>query len=72
MPSLKKIAKRSVLNTTIRADILESFKQYCLERDYQMNTIIEMCMEAFVREEFVLKISKGNKLEVDLKEDNEG
>ena len=63
--------KRAMLNTTINESVLNEFKAYCKELGYPMNMIIESFMGQFVDGEFVLKIGKANKLNVDLSnEDN--
>ena len=72
MSSMKTDAKlkpKSTLNTTVKTDTFEKFKAYCKELGYPMNMIFEAFMEQFSEGEFVLKIAKGNKLEVDLVEE---
>lgn len=61
--------KRAMLNTTINEVVLEDFKAYCKELGYPMNMLLESFMRQFVDGEFVLKIGKSNKLNVDLVED---
>ena len=40
-----KLKDRSVLNTTIRTDILKAFKEYCKENGYPLNLILDSFME---------------------------
>lgn len=61
--------KRAMLNTTINEEVLNNFKAYCKELGFPMNMILESFMVQFVDGEFVLKIGKSNKLNVDLVED---
>lgn len=61
--------KRAMLNTTINEEVLNDFKAYCKELGFPMNMILESFMVQFASGEFVLKIGKGNKLNVDLTED---
>lgn len=61
---------RAMLNTTINTEILDSFKAHCKELGYPMNMLLESFMQQFVNGEFVLKIGKANKLNVDLSDDN--
>ena len=61
---------RSMLNTTIKTETLDGFKAYCKELGYPMNMILESFMEQFTSGEFVLKIGKANKLNVDLSDGN--
>lgn len=61
--------KRAMLNTTINEVVLEDFKVYCKELGYPMNMLLESFMRQFVDGEFVLKIGKSNKLNVDLVDD---
>ena len=73
MSSLKVDAKtnannRAMLNTTIDPEVLEAFKAYCKELGYPMNMIIESFMRQFVTGEFILKIGRANRLEVDLQD----
>lgn len=63
--------KRAMLNTTINEVVLEDFKAYCKELGYPMNMLLESFMRQFVDGEFVLKIGKSNKLNVDLVEDTD-
>ena len=58
--------KRAMLNTTINEDVLNDFKSYCKELGFPMNLVIQSFMEQFLNGEFVLKIGRGNKIEVDL------
>jgi len=62
---------RAMLNTTINSDVLDEFKAYCKELGYPMNMILESFMQQFVDGEFVLKIARANKMNVDLIEENE-
>ena len=62
---------RSMLNTTIKTETLDGFKSYCKELGYPMNMILESFMEQFISGEFVLKIGRANKLNVDLIEAEE-
>lgn len=64
-------SKRSMLNTTINEKVLNDFKAYCKELGFPMNMILESFMVQFVDGEFVLKIGKANKLNVDLVDDKE-
>lgn len=61
-----KAGKRAMLNTTINENVLNDFKSYCKELGLPMNMILESFMAQFVDGEFVLKIGKANKLNVDL------
>lgn len=72
MSSLKTDAKgkeRTMMNTTIKTDILIKFKAYCKEMGYPMNLILDCFMEQFTNQEFNLKIC-NNKLQVELDEEN--
>lgn len=72
MASMKTDAKlkpKSVLNTTVKTETFDKFKVYCKELGYPMNMIFEAFMEQFAEGEFVLKIAKANKLEVELVEE---
>lgn len=62
---------RAMLNTTIKTETLNSFKAYCREIGMPMNMILEVFMEQFVAGEFVLKIGRANKMNVDLVEISE-
>lgn len=62
--------ERAMLNTTINKEVLDGFKAYCKELGLPMNILIESFMLQFVSGEFVLKIGKANKLNVDLVDDN--
>lgn len=62
--------KRAILNTTINEKVLVDFKSYCKELGLPMNMIIESFMSQFVDGEFVLKIGKANKLNVDIEDAN--
>lgn len=62
---------RSTLNTTIRKEILEDFKSYCKETGVPMNMVIEAFMQQFVTGEFTMKISRANRLTVDLVDEDE-
>ena len=64
-----KAGKRAMLNTTISEEVLGDFKAYCKELGFPMNMILESFMAQFIDGEFVLKIGKANKLNVDLIED---
>ena len=57
--------ERGVLNTTIDKDVLEKFKDHCKASVFPMNTIIEAFMSQFAAGEFVLKIGKNNKLDIE-------
>lgn len=61
---------RAMLNTTINEEILNDFKAYCKELGFPMNMILESFMAQFVDGEFILKIGKSNKLNVDLTDDS--
>lgn len=50
--------KRSQLSTSMNGEILEKFKEACKARGFKMNTVLELFMQQFVNEEFVLKIKK--------------
>lgn len=65
-------SKRSMLNTTINDEVLNDFKAYCKELGFPMNMILESFMQQFVEGEFVLKIGKANKLNVDLIDEEKG
>ena len=59
---------RTMMNTTIKTEVLKDFKDYCKEIGYPMNLILDCFMEQFTKGEFSLKIGKNNKLEVDIEE----
>ncbi len=61
--------KRAMLNTTIRQETLDDFKAYCKKLGFPMNMILESFMSQFVNGEFVLKIGKANKLNVDVRDE---
>lgn len=60
------VSNRSMLNTTIETETLNAFKEYCKECGYRMNMILESFMRQFVTGEFILKIGKANKLNVEV------
>lgn len=64
-------SNRSMLNTTIETETLNAFKEYCKECGYRMNMILESFMRQFVAGEFVLKIGKANKLNVEVTDEAE-
>lgn len=51
--------ERAVLSTTIKKDILENFKSYCKLHGYPLNMILDIFMEQFVKEDFMLKLSNN-------------
>lgn len=57
--------EKGVLNTTIDKEVLDSFKAYCKAVGLPMNTVIESFMGQFAAGEFVLKIGKNNKLDIE-------
>lgn len=59
-----KSKERSVLNTTIRSDVLKEFKEHCKKMGYPLNLILDSFMEQFVKGEFVLKLTDGETTEV--------
>lgn len=69
MSSLKTDAKgkpRTMMNTTIKTDILIGFKAYCKELGYPMNLVLDCFMEQFMNDEFSLAITnKKLKMELD-------
>lgn len=64
--------KRAMLNTTINAEVLEDFKAHCKELGFPMNVLIEIFMRQMVDDQFVLKFSKNNRLDIDFVEDKDG
>lgn len=52
--------KKDVLNTTIKTDVLNDFRDMCNNIGLPMGTIIEMFMEGFVNGKFKLGITNGN------------
>lgn len=56
--------ERAMLNTTISKDVLDSFKAHCKGAGMPMNTVLETFMVQFVSGELVLKIGKGNKIDI--------
>ena len=56
--------ERAMLNTTIDKDVLDSYKAHCKGAGMPMNTVLETFMTQFVSGEFVLKIGKGNKIDI--------
>ena len=56
---------RSALNTTIKTEILKGFRDSCKETGFPMNLVLEAFMEQFASGEFVMKMHKANKLEID-------
>ena len=71
MARIKSDAKqqpRTMMNTTIKTEVLKDFKDYCKEIGYPMNLILDCFMGQFTKGEFSLKIGKNNKLEVDIEE----
>lgn len=74
MSSIKAKAEpkqRAMLNTTINAEIMENFKNYCKEIGMPMNMILEVFMAQFANNEFVLKMGKRNRLNIDVAEDED-
>lgn len=63
--------KRAMLNTTINEETLVDFKAYCKELGLPMNILLESFMQQFNDGEFVLKIGKNNKIEVDIEDKND-
>lgn len=60
--------KKAVLNTTIKEDVLDAFRDKCNnEIGLSMGAIIEMFMEGFVNGKFKLGITNGN-MNMDLEE----
>ena len=57
--------KRAMLNTTINADVLNNFREYCKTINCPMNTILETFMTQFADGQFVFQLSK-NKMELDI------
>ena len=59
--------KRAMLNTTINADVLNNFREYCKTINCPMNTILETFMTQFADGQFVFRLSKS-KMELDIEE----
>lgn len=57
--------ERGVLNTTIDKDVLDEFKAYCKAAGMPMNTVLESFMKQFTYGEFILKIGKNNRLDIE-------
>lgn len=51
--------KRTMLNTTVNKDVLETFKSYCKSVNCPMNTVLEAFMKQFSQGQFELRIGKG-------------
>lgn len=58
---------KSLLNTTIRTDVLDNFKSKCKDIGCPMNFVLETFMEQFIAEQFKLRIGKGH-LDIELNE----
>lgn len=74
MSSLKtnaQTAKRVALNTTINEEVFNEFKVQCKEIGVPMNVIIESFMRQFSLGEFVLKMGRANRIDVDLVDDED-
>lgn len=56
--------KRAVLNTTIREDVLENFRNYCYVINCPMNIVLEAFMNQFANKEFDFKLIK-NKMKIE-------
>ena len=61
--------KKVMFNTTVDANALNKFRDYCKKMNCPMNTVVQAFMEAFADGKFVLSISK-NKSWIDT-EDNQ-
>ena len=59
--------KRAMLNTTINADVLNNFREYCKTINCPMNTVLETFMSQFATGQFVFQLGK-NKMELDITE----
>ena len=54
--------KRAPLNIAINAEVSNAFKSHCKSLGLPTNLLIESFMKQFVSEEFILKISKVNRI----------
>lgn len=52
--------KKSILNTTIRTEILNAFRDKCLSVGMPMGVILEMFMAGFVSGRFELTVGESN------------
>ena len=59
--------KRAMLNTTIRQDVMDNFRNYCKAMNCPMNMVLEAFMTQFSNGEFVIKLGK-NKVDLDLED----
>lgn len=59
--------KRAMLNTTINADVLNNFREYCKTINCPMNTVLETFMSQFANGQFTFQLSKS-KMELDITE----
>lgn len=59
--------ERSALNTTIKKDVLDNFREYCKGINCPMNMVLETFMTQFAQGQFSFKLIK-NKMEIDIEE----
>jgi antitoxin component of RelBE/YafQ-DinJ toxin-antitoxin module len=59
--------KRAMLNTTINADVLNNFREYCKTINCPMNTVLETFMTQFANGQFTFQLGKS-KMELDITE----
>ena len=65
------VKKKSQLNTTIDAEILNGFKGYCKEIGCPMNIILEAFMVQFANGEFTFKFGKSDKrVQIDIPDES--
>lgn len=62
--------ERSMLNTTIKKNILDDFRKYCKDINLPMNVVLEAFMLQFSQGQFSFKLVKSgeNKMELDIEE----
>ena len=57
--------KRAMLNTTINANVLNNFRDYCKTINCPMNTVLETFMSQFADGQFSFQLGK-KKMEIDI------
>lgn len=62
MPRKKSNITKAVFNTSIKMEVFEKFRDYCLEINYPMNTIMEAFMDAFGDGRIQLGFDADNRL----------
>lgn len=59
--------ERATLNTPIRKEILDAFREKCYQQQIPMNTCIELFMSAFVENKFKISFVKNTNTPKEIK-----